>query len=850
MDSSSSNSNSYMGFPDTLDGALSFPSAAPGGPANTNMNMTSTGSKTSSVAPAGATVSVTATTRMKTYGVANVPQQTRHARRIYVGGVPPNYIDEDGLRDFFNAVIAQGLGEENDHSYVLSVYVDQKKCFSFVELKSIELATACLALDGIVMKNIVLRILRANEYKPELIPHTLAAKTIHLDLTGFQFGVPTSSSNAGCESAEETNDKTLDSLIQCNDLDVLEAGSVIIVGYPYDESHKKPSASRTNCGINASNAHTNPHTLSCAHTPRLLRQSLRRGGFGCVENAEYDVDLSSLRVLDIGDVIAGKTGEDTRVNLVTTVSELIVRGGIPVIVGGSNELIYSSVSGLMTVCGGDVSALCVSAGLRTRLLDDSRFCRLASAAAPVPSCDGRFVLFGAQGSQLCRDEAKFIESRNGRVLYLSRDLRANPSKSVAAYFEETLLSLSSLTCKESRHSASRVDGLHAETDSEANSVVPSPSHTPVVAPPVVVCIDAGALQSSLSPHSSSSASVVGLRFEEVTEMARLAGKNPQVAMLALTEFVLGAEDAHTRTQMMVAEILYHFLLGLAERSASPNGCIAPYNPRSYDVFLNTHQDQDGCVYMRGPFNCATSLADAVTHTHGLSERERDCTSVSSHSQSFSLDRSLSHSLSHHSLTHTLSHSHLGTAHNRSLTSRVPSFTQQHTHTLSHAQQTPAQRALSAHSLPSHNTSAHNMSAHNINAPHNALSHHTLPHTPSHLSLASRSSSFYSPHNAAHNAPTQQSAHTQQPSIYRGLSSHSSSFYFNNNMPSNVNRNVEAVHPFDEVLDLGLGDTHTHTQSSLPHTHSGASLSGYNVIPPHNAYTQASAADFGLRPEYR
>jgi hypothetical protein len=154
--------------------------------ANCNANINNMGCGMKPHAPQGSTVSVTATTRMKTYAVANVPQQTRHARRIYVGGVPPNYIDEDGLRDFFNSVIAQGLGEDNDQSHVLSVFVDQKKCFSFIELKSIELAAACLALDGIVMKSIVLRILRANEYKPELIPVALTHKSLHLDLSGFQ----------------------------------------------------------------------------------------------------------------------------------------------------------------------------------------------------------------------------------------------------------------------------------------------------------------------------------------------------------------------------------------------------------------------------------------------------------------------------------------------------------------------------------------------------------------------------------------------------------------------------------------------------------------------------------------
>ncbi len=346
--------------------------------------------------PPGQTVSVTGTTRMRTYGVANVPQQTRHARRIYVGGVPPNYIDEDGLRDFFNAVIAQGLGEENDYSYVLSVYVDQKKCFSFVELKSIELASACLALDGIVMKNIVLRILRANEYKPELIPPSMN-KLIHLDLSGFQFGVPSNPSSSQ-DNHELMNERALDSIIQYNNLNVLETGSVIIVGYPYDESTSSGLRRSSSTSSSRSGVGGQMMTSGVAQAPKIMRNSIRKYKFGVVENAEYGVDLSNLKILDIGDVIAGKASDETKVNLVTTVSELVVRGGIPFIIGGTNELIYSSVSGLMTVAGGNVASVNVSARLNTRLLDDSRFCPLRSATATYPTCEGRFVLFGAQVS--------------------------------------------------------------------------------------------------------------------------------------------------------------------------------------------------------------------------------------------------------------------------------------------------------------------------------------------------------------------------------------------------------------------------------------------------------------------
>lgn len=48
-----------------------------------------------------------------------------------------------------------GLGLNNNsyspiYSYVMSMYINERKGFAFVELPTMELATACLSLDGIL----------------------------------------------------------------------------------------------------------------------------------------------------------------------------------------------------------------------------------------------------------------------------------------------------------------------------------------------------------------------------------------------------------------------------------------------------------------------------------------------------------------------------------------------------------------------------------------------------------------------------------------------------------------------------------------------------------------------------
>ena len=108
------------------------------------------------------------------HNISQPNQKTRHARRIYVGNLPDQYADEEALKAFLNNVISKGLGLTNYNiSYVLSMYINEKKGFAFVELPTMELTTACLELDGIIYKNSPLKILRANEYKPGMIPQVL-----------------------------------------------------------------------------------------------------------------------------------------------------------------------------------------------------------------------------------------------------------------------------------------------------------------------------------------------------------------------------------------------------------------------------------------------------------------------------------------------------------------------------------------------------------------------------------------------------------------------------------------------------------------------------------------------------
>merc|ERR1740139_1065815 len=101
------------------------------------------------------------------------PQQTRHARRLYIGHLPPD-LDEEEVHQFFRDAIHTALGETNSphaDDPILSVYINKERRFAFVEFKTMDICTACLALDGVdVCNKGKVKIKRPNDYNPSLAP--------------------------------------------------------------------------------------------------------------------------------------------------------------------------------------------------------------------------------------------------------------------------------------------------------------------------------------------------------------------------------------------------------------------------------------------------------------------------------------------------------------------------------------------------------------------------------------------------------------------------------------------------------------------------------------------------------
>ncbi|KAG6420637.1 hypothetical protein SASPL_117172 [Salvia splendens] len=95
-------------------------------------------------------------------------QATRHARRVYVGGLPP-LSNEQTISTFFSHVMnAIGGNIAGPGDAVVNVYINHEKKFAFVEMRTVEEASNAMALDGIIFEGVSVRVRRPTDYNPSL----------------------------------------------------------------------------------------------------------------------------------------------------------------------------------------------------------------------------------------------------------------------------------------------------------------------------------------------------------------------------------------------------------------------------------------------------------------------------------------------------------------------------------------------------------------------------------------------------------------------------------------------------------------------------------------------------------
>ncbi|KAB2084047.1 hypothetical protein ES319_A05G308200v1 [Gossypium barbadense] len=99
---------------------------------------------------------------------AMTQQATRHARRVYVGGLSPT-ANEQLVATFFSHVMAAiGGNTAGPGDAVVNVYINHEKKFAFVEMRSVEEASNAMALDGIIFEGAPVKVRRPSDYNPSL----------------------------------------------------------------------------------------------------------------------------------------------------------------------------------------------------------------------------------------------------------------------------------------------------------------------------------------------------------------------------------------------------------------------------------------------------------------------------------------------------------------------------------------------------------------------------------------------------------------------------------------------------------------------------------------------------------
>ncbi|KAK9789550.1 hypothetical protein WJX73_009409 [Symbiochloris irregularis] len=101
-------------------------------------------------------------------GMVSPPSQqaTRHARRVYVGGLPPTANEQNIATFFSNALAAVGGTTAGPGPCVVNVYINYEKKFAFVEFRTVEETSNAMALDGIMFEGVTVRVRRPNDYNP------------------------------------------------------------------------------------------------------------------------------------------------------------------------------------------------------------------------------------------------------------------------------------------------------------------------------------------------------------------------------------------------------------------------------------------------------------------------------------------------------------------------------------------------------------------------------------------------------------------------------------------------------------------------------------------------------------
>lgn len=286
------------------------------------------------------------------------------------------------------------------------------------------------------------------------------------------------------------------------------SGDIVLLGFPHDQ------------GVEINGGRVGAH-----RGPERFRSWLER--FGAVHNPEKNADLSMLSITDAGDIPTEIPLTDAHARLAQAVGAILEKGGIPFVVGGGNDQSYPNASALLHHhAGHPVGVINIDAHLDVRPLKDGR----AHSGSPFRLLleDKRFkgenfIEFAAQGSQCSDEHAKYVEGKNGRILWLD-DIQKHGQ------------------------AVERFQASLGDLASDCSSLF--------------VSFDLDSIAGSDAPGVSCPG-VLGLNARDAISIAWHSGGHPLVSLFDLSEYNPVIEDE--QTGRLAAALFYYFCLGVASR---------------------------------------------------------------------------------------------------------------------------------------------------------------------------------------------------------------------------------------------------------------------------------------------
>ena len=361
------------------------------------------------------------------------------------------------------------------------------------------------------------------------------------------------------QNSMAADDPRLGSLVvDCSGAAIPRGADICIIGFPHDEGVRR-----------------NKGRVGAAAGPAHFRERYRP--MGTLVNPEFGCDLATLKILDAGDICASLDLEAAHAQLTARVAEALAAGCVPFVVGGGNDQSYANAAGLLQHlkqhvptessvsqssppphdgllrpdnCAEPPRVLVINidAHLDVRplrdgqvhsgspfrlLLEDARF------------SNGRLVEFAAQGSQCSQAHVDYLAAmgeERARIVWLTKDLRAGSDPRHAVNVFSDILSFAASPL------------LHAR---------------PTAA--TFVSFDIDAISGSDCPGVSCPGTV-GLTAHEALKICELAGSNPSVQLMDLSEYNPHIEAY--RTGRLVANMFYYFAMGFVRRKleAASSAC--------------------------------------------------------------------------------------------------------------------------------------------------------------------------------------------------------------------------------------------------------------------------------------